>query len=329
MTTLITSGNMRRKLKSALLFRIGGLGDLLVTLPSIQYIRKKYPSCSLTLVCREEYGSILKETGVVDEIVSVDQSKISRLFLDPPSPDSEFARWMSGFDLIHGWMQKAQSLKLEEFCCSVLQKKCRLIVHDPMCNDSISLFFFENTVNFLGQDGNPNPRINECSFLPVSAQIKEKGQSLLGETDQDAFQGKFIVIHPGSGSASKCWSFENFMETIKRLSLQNLRGVLVTGPAEERLVNNLETRSRPPGWKWLHDPSLVNLPGLLSIAALYIGNDSGVTHLAASCGTKVVTLFRKDLESLWKPNGYVTLLSGHTLSQINLDSVWQAILSIL
>ena len=311
-------------MNSALLFRIGGLGDLLVTLPSIQYIRKKYPSCSLTLVCRKEYGSILKETGVVDEIVSVDQSKISKLFLDPPSPDSELVHWMSGFDLILGWMQKTQSLKLEEFYRSDLQKKCRLIIHDPICNDSISLFFFKKTVDFLGQDGNSNPEFNECVFLPISDELKEKGQDFLDESNQKSTV-KFIVIHPGSGNKNKCWPLENFMEIIKRSSLEGLRGILVTGPAEERIVNNLENRPLPPGWKWLYNPSLIKLTGLLSSAALYLGNDSGVTHLAASCGTKVVALFRKDLESLWKPNGYVTLLSGHTLSQINLDSVWQAI----
>ncbi len=180
----MTSGNMRRKLNSALLFRIGGLGDLLVTLPSIQYVRKKYPSCFLTLVCRKEYGSILKETGVVDEIVSVDQSRISKLFLDPPSPDSELTQWMSGFDLILGWMQKGQSLRLKEFYRSDLQKKYGIIVHDSKCNNSISRFFFKRTVDLLVRDGYPNPEFNEYVFLPISDELKKEGQNLLDKSDQ-------------------------------------------------------------------------------------------------------------------------------------------------
>ena len=68
---------------------------------------------------------------------------------------------------------------------------------------------------------------------------------------------------------------------------------------------------------------------ILSSSVLYIGNDSGVTHLAASCAVKVVALFRRDLISSWKPNGSVTILSGLTLSQISLDSVWQAIIRML
>ena len=60
----------KKKMKSILLFRLGGLGDLLVAFPSIYLLRKELFPCSITLVCREEYGSLLKETGVVDNLVS-------------------------------------------------------------------------------------------------------------------------------------------------------------------------------------------------------------------------------------------------------------------
>lgn len=310
-------------MKSLLLFRLGGLGDLLVSFPSIYFVRRKFPSFSLTLVCRKEYGLLLKEARIVDEVVSVDQRRLSVLFAGPARTDSELVGWLDGFSLISGWMQKKAGLELEEFCLSSGVKNYHFFVPDPDYQGLISKFFFDKTQEFFGRDS-PNPSFEECSFLRLTDKQREDGLGLLS----GRLKERLAVVHPGSGSASKCWPFNDFLEIVSRLSQKGLGGALVTGPAEEKLESEMQNISLPEGWLWLHNPSLIRLAGLLQASLIYLGNDSGITHLAAACGTNVVALFRKDLEGYWKPSGRVSLLSADSVSSIKPDSVWEKISAI-
>jgi hypothetical protein len=101
---------------------------------------------------------------------------------------------------------------------------------------------------------------------------------------------RFAVIHPFSGSARKNWPLENF----------------------RRLAHELE-RSFPVRWcAGPEDPplpdaaridDLYELAQWLSTARLYIGNDSGITHLAAAVGTPVLALFGPTDPGVWAPRG--------------------------
>jgi len=313
-------------MKSALLLRIGGLGDLMVVFPSIYLLRKVYRDYSLTLVCRKEYGLILKETGVVDSIVSVDERGILPLFRSPPYSEKS-NQWLGNFSLILGWMQKEFNHSLKEHS-SLEQKKCHFFIHDTRYKGTLSKFFFEKTLESLGDRETPSPSFTDCKLLPLSPSQRQEGLMLLGEKALKE-RKKNIVVHPGSGSKSKCWPLDNFLHIIHMLSLKGFTGALVTGMAETQMENKLKSTSLPCGWVWLHTPSILMLSGLLSKAVLYIGNDSGITHLAAACGTDVVALFQKDLVSLWKPYGRVFILIGESVSEVRIDSVWDTIMSIL
>ena len=310
-------------MRSVLLFRLGGLGDLLVAYPSIYLVRKLLHPCSITLVCREEYGRLLKETGVVDTILSLNEPQLSPLFTSPPYPE-DIVRRLDGFSFILGWMQKKGSLNIEEFCTFREKKRCLSFIFDPDFQGSITRYFFQKTAEFLAPEKGNLPAFQECSFLPLNPEQKHEGLKLLGELALIS-EKKIAVIHPGSGGERKSWPFENFMEVIFRLADAGMRGVLVTGPAEERLEEKIRASSLPAGWVWLHNPPLLKIAGLLSASSLYLGNDSGITHLAASCGAKGVALFLAEFEALWRPFGRISTLAGESMSDISVDSVWEAV----
>lgn len=316
-------------MKSTLLLRLGGLGDLIVAFPSILLLRKKFSPCFLTLVCREEYGFILKQTGVVDEIVSAEQARLAPLFDSPPYPE-ELSNWLEGFSLILGWIQTKSSLNHEELSSFLSTNRCRFFVHDPDYPGQISRYFFEKILEYLTGIDDPSSSFSDCTRLPLSSSQVKLGLGLLREEplkdkEEEAERGqKIVVVHPGSGSKSKCWPLENFMEMIHQFSRKGYRGALVTGFADVELENKLSSYSLPKNWVWLRNPSLVKLSGLLSVSSLYLGNDSGITHLAAACGTKVIALFQNDLESAWRPYGRVTILSGESVSDISPHTVLEA-----
>jgi ADP-heptose:LPS heptosyltransferase len=316
-------------MKSALLFRLGGLGDLMVAFPSIFLLRKKLSPCLLTLVCREEYGLILKETGVVDEIVSVGPARLAPLFDSPPYPE-ELSNWLEGFSLVLSWMQKENSLNHKDLCNFLGKKRCRFFILDPDHQGSISKYFFGKTLEYLTGIEGPSSSFCDCTRLPLSSSQEEAGLRLIGkELSKARRKGaekrpKVVVVHPGSGSKSKCWPLENFMEMIHHFSHNSYRGALVTGFADVELEKRLNSHTLPKNWVWLRNPSLVKLSGLLSASSFYLGNDSGITHLAAACGTKVIALFQNNLESAWRPYGRATVLSGESVSDISPHTVLEA-----
>ena len=121
---------------SALLIRLGGLGDLLVALPALRLVRVSFPDAFLHLLARKEYGGLLLEAGVVNAVSAADDIKWMPLFdaggpvlanaggqAETPVPprlargggpgkapvpahaggQSEFRRELSRYDWIAGW----------------------------------------------------------------------------------------------------------------------------------------------------------------------------------------------------------------------------------
>jgi hypothetical protein len=107
--------------------------------------------------------------------------------------------------------------------------------------------------------------------------------------------GDFAVIHPFSGSAKKNWPLERYREVARRLPYEVK---WCAGPEEE-----LEGATR--------FDDLYELARWLARARLYIGNDSGITHLAAAVGTPTIALFVATDPAVWAPRGRtVSVLAG-------------------
>ena len=107
-----------------------------------------------------------------------------------------------------------------------------------------------------------------------------------------------ILVHPGSGSASKNWPAERFAAVIRALD-QPVR--LVVGEADACAAADVERalgqRSRRLTC------NLSDLAARLAGCAAYLGNDSGVSHLAGLCGTRTVVMFGPSDPGLWRPVG--------------------------
>lgn len=311
-------------MRKVLLIRLGGLGDLLVVLPSILLVRKCLPSYWVSLICRDEYGEVLKETGVVDECLSQEARHITPLFSGSIASRVERNLRLQDIDRVVGWFQKKSSLSGLDSVLSSGRMSFRFLVYDKHSQETISRNFYCKTREFIDRKTTEWPHYEECTRLPLSSLQKKEGQRLLGKKPT-SLKEKIIVIHPGSGSREKCWPFPDFLEVVQRLHHKNLIGVLVTGPAEEWLEQEIQKSILPENWIWLRNPSLLRLAGLLSSSSYYLGNDSGITHLAAACGTVGLALFRKDLVKAWKPYGHISVLSEASVAGISSEAVWAKI----
>jgi hypothetical protein len=106
----------------------------------------------------------------------------------------------------------------------------------------------------------------------------------------DAQRENFAVIHPFSGSPRKNWPLEKFRQMARGLE-RHMRVEWCAGPEDPAL----------PGA--VRFGNLYELACWLGRANLYIGNDSGITHLAAAVGTPVLALFGPTNPDIWAPRG--------------------------
>jgi ADP-heptose:LPS heptosyltransferase len=108
-----------------------------------------------------------------------------------------------------------------------------------------------------------------------------------------------ILIHPGSGSRTKNWPAEHFASVIRALSAP-VR--LIVGEADFEVADEVESRL-DHSLDRLELPTLIELAQRLAGCRAYVGNDSGVSHLAGLCGTRTVAIFGPTNPDIWRPIG--------------------------
>jgi hypothetical protein len=112
-----------------------------------------------------------------------------------------------------------------------------------------------------------------------------------------------VVIHPGSGGRDKCWPAERVEALLDHLRAIGRPACVVIGEVErERVAAEVIER-----WRDLADViepgSLMELARVIGAASVYVGNDSGPTHLAAQLGVTTVALFGPSDPRVWAPVG--------------------------
>jgi hypothetical protein len=117
-----------------------------------------------------------------------------------------------------------------------------------------------------------------------------------------------IVLHPGSGSLKKNYPPKLWLEIVASLRGEppldrKAEVTILLGPAEETLRSVFDDATSLGATTILYCPDHGKLVRLLTAACLYLGHDSGITHLAAMLGTPTIALFKGSLVEQWKPLG--------------------------
>jgi len=153
---------------------------------------------------------------------------------------------------------------------------------------------------------NPEKSIDEAQRRP-----------LLGEGKPSRSEGT-IVLHPGSGSKKKVYSPEFWLNLIRNKDFGiSYKWILLLGPAEEKCDQIISKELSDIEIEIIHSPHKDRLLSLLKKASLYIGHDSGITHLAAMLGTRTICLFKNSDPLQWAPLGTdVTIILYPTPLQV-------------
>jgi lipopolysaccharide heptosyltransferase III len=110
----------------------------------------------------------------------------------------------------------------------------------------------------------------------------------------------FVVIHPAAAFDTKQWAAQKFAGVAGELAAKDLQVVVITTPKEAGLVDEMKKHSSAP-LHHLDNLSLPEITALLSRARLFVGNDSGIAHIAAAVKTPSVVIFGSSNIAHWRP----------------------------
>ena len=302
-----------------LLFRLGGLGDLMVILPGLKLLRCAFPLSRFTLACRVEYGRLLEKAGLVEEIVDAGAGRLADLFSPEARLNPEVEAWLKSFDQVWVWGLQNLGPSLEEGLKRHGARRVQTLGPPSGVSQPLFQFYFERTAVALRMEGN----------ISGTSQAFDSWLSQARTVAAADTAGQEVIIHPGSGSRRKCWPLDRFLAVTERLSESDIPGLVVTGEAEAWLEPELSRYRFSSGWRWLPRPEIAALAVRLSGCRFYLGNDSGVTHLAAACGAMGLALFMQESKILWKPYGRVRQLSAKDMADIEMERVWEELRSLL
>jgi ADP-heptose:LPS heptosyltransferase len=142
-----------------------------------------------------------------------------------------------------------------------------------------------------------------------------------------------LMVHPGSGGMSKRWPLDRFFSLTRTfVETEGAFVVIFTGPAEDDLfLDRVERFCRgEEGTAHAGDADLTALAALLGLCGAYVGNDSGVSHLAAATGAPTIALFGATDQLVWGPVGRkVKVIAAGSLDAIPVEQVAEAVKAFL
>jgi heptosyltransferase III len=252
-----------------LVYHAGALGDFITTLPAMAAWRGSVPTM---LLGRPAHAGLA--VPPFDECRDAGSARFAPLFTPGAALDGATAALLACVEaaLLFSAASSPLAANLTALGIRDVQR------HDPFPAKAMHIVDYHLDAVGAGRLAGAVPRVNAEGAPGV------------------AVGPGTVAIAPGSGSAAKNWPMDAFVTLSGLLGEKGMRVAWVMGPAEERL--NL-----PAGvqvWSGLPLPSLA---ASLARCGLYVGNDSGVTHLAAACGCPTVALFGATDPSTWAPRG--------------------------
>ena len=275
-----------------LVIRGGAIGDFICTLPAIAALREHWPDAQLEILGYPHIAELAHGRRYADALRSIDARAMASFFIPKGILDPTWMYYFGSFNVVISYLFDPDEIFASNIHrCGVKQ----FISASPKPRDLPAAEHYcqplESLAIYVEQ---PVPRV-----FPNDADREAAGKFLerLGKE-------RIAALHPGSGSEKKNWPVEKFAALARWLADElAMQLVVVRGEADERVVEKLTAALSPRPVTVATGLKLVELAAILERCAVFAGNDSGITHLAAAVGTPTVALFGPASVSVWEPRG--------------------------
>lgn len=264
--------------KRLLIFHQGALGDLVTLFPLLPPLRDVYQA--IDLICKHQIGQLACHLGLTDQASPVESAVYAALFGDGPVPEQ-----LKSLNCYSSILLFSYSTDLSQRVGSLTKAAVHRIAPRPAPGKPIHAT--DHYAEHLK------------AAVPSHALKDWKDRPIFRDWRYPGFNPRRVLIHPGSGSRFKNWPVDHYLSLVQQLDKEGFDSRWLLGPADDHLaIDRLAPVERP------HD--LIALTETLRQAGGFIGNDSGVSHLAAFLGLPATSVFGPSDPHRWAPRGRAT-----------------------
>ena len=283
-----------QEIHSILLWMPNWIGDVVLTIPVLQSLRRAYPTVRITAVVKSPSDELLLGNPSINTVLLLPSGLNSGLW-----PRIKFARTLKKYKFDVGIV--FPNSFSSAFLLSLTGAKHRLgyntdgrnifLTHpipttEHLKKSQYRVDYFFKICSPLKMD------VPNTVFSPV---VKQEGDISIREAllntglDEDE---EFITLHPGTSKLERSWHAERFGILCQKIFKEDGKKIVLLGTqSEEKLLNRIKNYCPPDRVKIIPTMNLRVLAGVLKKSRLFIGNDSGMMHLAAMVGTPIVAIF--------------------------------------
>ncbi|HJR05915.1 MAG TPA: lipopolysaccharide heptosyltransferase I [Pyrinomonadaceae bacterium] len=286
-----------------LIVKLGSIGDIVHTLPSLAAIRRALPRARVEWVVERRAAEVLRDNPLVDRLIELDTKALRRW--RPVSGETLLATRQqlrrlraSAFDVALDFQGLLKSATIAR-----LARTPRVYgFARPALREPASRFLLTKTVN-VPLDTNVIRKNLALASVALGINVPSDGDEFEfpiatshahereAEDAAALVDGKFAILNAGGGWPTKLWSADRFGALADALLAEHgLRSLVTYGPGERELAEQVVRASRTSAAQ----PVSLSLKGFYALArraSLYVGGDTGPTHLAVAAGAPVVGLF--------------------------------------
>ncbi len=309
---LVAMGDHASKTPRRLIIFPGALGDLICAAPAMRWLASRAPGVETELMARAELARFaVGRLGFVHGH-SLDRREVGHLFVSERiSPEAR--AFFGGFAEVHSFFASADPA----FRASLTATTGGRADCYPFRPEGAGHI----TRRYLDAVGAPPEAPAETSLEPYSEDLDAADDRL---ESVGLARGEFVAIFPGSGAAAKNWPAANFVAIAERL-VAPLRPLIILGPAENALEPIFAARRLP----LLCNLELAEVAAIMRRAAGFVGNDSGVSHLAAAAGAPGLAIFGPTDPERWRPRGRVAIIRREPLAMTTVVEVMDILLRVI
>jgi heptosyltransferase III len=303
-----------------LVIRGGAIGDFILTLPALKVLRDSRPQAHLEILGYKHIAVLAENRFYAQAVHSIEYGPLARFFARNSELPAELADYFASFDLIVNYLYDPDRVFETNL------RRCG--VQNLICG---AARIVENAGHAARQLARPIEQlgINVVDFAErifPSIEDREFAREFLASVPPP-----IIAIHPGSGSHEKNWPLENWIGLFspdgRFADLEHL--VVISGEADEAQTDQLEREWKNRDVRFARNLPLPRLAAVLE-RSIFIGHDSGISHLAAAAGANCILLFGPTDPDVWAPmneNVRVLRAPNAKLGDLRIEHVEAALLA--
>jgi heptosyltransferase-1 len=285
-----------------LIVKLGSIGDIVHTLPVLAAMRRALPGAEISWAVERRSAEILRDNQILNRLIEVDTKALRRWPVSGETllaPRQQLRRLRaSSFDIaldFQGLIKSAFIARLSGaprrygFAREALREPASRFLLSKTIPVPLRSHVIVKNLTLAREALGISVPVDSSEFeFPINV---SRAHLIEAETTAAGFDERFAILNPGGGWPTKLWSAERFGQLADELwTHHGLSSVVTYGPGEAELATTVLNSSRT-GRVRLANISLKGFYALARRAQVYVGGDTGPTHLAVAAGTPVAGLF--------------------------------------